>query len=174
MGKKVALALFLVGFVPVVSSAHEFYLSITTIQHVAEEEKLSIRIKIFVNDLEESIFQEQGVRLGLWKNTPIDNAQSYVEDYICSRLSISINNTPIPLEFNSLKVESAEILEDHVILCQLEAYNVSEIISIKIQNSFLIESFDSQANIVNINANNTRKTINLDKRLSEDQIIYTE
>ncbi|MEM9361697.1 MAG: DUF6702 family protein [Bacteroidota bacterium] len=172
MRKKVALTLFLIGFFPVFLNAHEFYISITTIKHHQEAEKLSIRVKIFVNDFEESIFQEKGIRLGLWKNTPIANAQSYVEDYICSRFSISINETPIPLDFISLKVESAEILEDHVIICELEGYNVSEIMKIKVHNSFLIDNFDSQANIVTINANDTRKTINLDKRLSEDQIRY--
>ena len=131
MRKKVVLMLLLLGLFPVVLSAHEFYISITTIQHHPEAQKLSIRVKIFVNDLEESIFREQGVRLGLWKNIPIDSAESYVEDYICSRLSISINDTQVPLEFKNQKVESAEILEDHVIICQLEAYHISEISTIK-------------------------------------------
>ena len=174
MSKKVAFTLFLIGFFPATLCAHEFYISITTIKHHKEEEKLSIRVKIFVNDFEESIFQEKGVRLGLWKNKPIDNVQSYVEDYICSKFSISINDTPIPLDFKSLKVESAEILEDHVIICELEGYNVPNITKISVHNSFLIDSFDSQANIVTINANDTRKTINLNKRLSEDLVKYNE
>jgi len=172
MGKRIFLLLFLLGFCPALLHAHEFYISITTIHHQEATEKLSIRVKIFVNDLEESIFQEQGIRLGLWKNVPIENAQAYVADYVCSRLSISINGTPIPLQFQQQRVESAEVVEDHVIVCQLATDKVPDINQIKVYNTLLTETFDAQTNIVNIRANDSRKTINLDKRLPEDEIIY--
>ncbi len=166
------MTLFLVGSISTASIGHEFYISITTIQHDEENDKLTIRVKIFVNDLEESIFQERGVRLGLWKNRPIANAQSYVERYITSKLSITVNDSPVRLKFITQKVESAEIVEDHVIICELEVQDVAKISRIKVRNRVLVDAFDSQANIVNIYANGTRKTINLDKKLPEEQIVY--
>ena len=160
------------GLFPAVVNAHQFYISITNIQHDPETEKLRIKVKIFVNDLEESIYQDKGIRIGLWKDEPIENAQSYVEEYLSENLSLSINGEPIPMKFLSQNVQSAEVIEDHVIICQLEAYNVGRIKTISVRNSLLTEAFDTQANIVNIRANDTRKTINLDKRLPEDQITY--
>ena len=66
--------------------AHDFYLSVTTLKHNIKDKKLAIQIKLFINDLEESIFQEHGVSLGLWENSPIENAEYYVEKYIYSCL----------------------------------------------------------------------------------------
>lgn len=166
------MTLLLVVLFPAGLFAHQFYISITTIQHHPGTDKLTVQIKIFVNDLEESIFQERGIRLGLWQNKPIENAQSYVEEYVASNLSILINGTPIPLKFLNQQVKSADVIEDHVIICQLEANKVSEITTIKVHNSLLTEAFDSQTNIVNIHVNDTRKTINLDKRLPEEKITY--
>ena len=164
--------MMLVGGLTTALNAHQFYISITNIQHDPEAEKLRIKVKIFVNDLEESIYQDKGIRIGLWKNEPIENAQSYVEEYLSENLSLAINGEAISMSFLSQKVESADVIEDHVIICQLEAYDVGRIKTISVRNSLLTEAFDTQANIVNIRANDTRKTINLDKRLPEDQITY--
>ena len=169
---KISLTLLLVAVSPAQLSAHELYLSITNIQHQRDDQKLSIQVRLLVNDLEESILQQKGVQLGLWKNTPIDNAQDYVEEYICSRLLIYINELPVPLDFIGLQIESAEIVEDHVIICELEAYGISEISSIRISNSLLIETIDDQVNITNILANKSRKTINLSKRIQEEHIVF--
>ena len=169
---KIALTLLLVAVFPAQLIAHELYLSITTIQHQRDDQKLSIQVRLFVNDLEESIMQQKGVQLGLWKNTPIDNAQDYVVEYICSRLFIYIDELPVPLDFIELQIESAEIVVDHVIICELEAYGISEISSIRISNSLLIETIDDQVNIVNILANESRKTINLNKRIQDEHIVF--
>ena len=169
---KIALTLLLVTVFPAQLSAHELYLSITTIQHQRDDQKLSIQVRLFVNDLEESILQQNGVQLGLWKNTPIDNAQDYVEEYICSKLLIYINELPVPLDFIGLQIESAEIVEDQVIICELKAYGISVISSIRISNSLLIETIDDQVNIVNILAKESRKTINLNKRIQDEHIVF--
>ena len=169
---KIALTLLLIVVFPVQLSAHELYLSITTIQHQRDDQKLSIQVRLFVDDLEESILQEKGVQLGLWKNTPFDNAQDYVEEYICSRLLIQINELSVPLDFIGLQIESAEIVEDHVIICELQAYDISEISSIRIRNSLLIETIDDQVNIVNILAKESRKTFNLNKRIQDEHIVF--
>lgn len=170
--KRWALTLGLLALLPSGLMAHQFYLSITTIQHHAESQKLTVSVKLFVNDLEEAIYQEKGLRLGLWKNEPIPDAQAYVAQYLASRLFISINDAPVYLEFISQQVEGAEVLADHVIICELEATDIAEIAKIKVQNSLLTEAFDSQTNIVKIRANDTRKSLNLDSRLSEGEVTF--
>ena len=152
--------------------AHDFYLSVTTLKHNIKDKKLAIQIKLFINDLEESIFQEHGVSLGIWENSPIENAEYYVEKYIYSNLFLSINDNPVEIEFIELKIKTTEVTEDKVIYCELEVCNITEISSISVQNKLLLESFDSQANIVVINANGIRSTLNLDKKISEENIIY--
>ncbi|MEO0571423.1 MAG: DUF6702 family protein [Bacteroidota bacterium] len=172
MGKKFVLALLWVCVFPNMLNAHQFYISITSVRHHAETQKLTVRIKVFVNDLEEAIFQEQGIRIGLWTNTPVENVESYLERYIFSKLFISVDDARVPLKFVNQMVEPTEVLEDHVLVCKLEAYNIPKITTIKIHNSLLTESIDSQINIVNIRANGTKKVINLDGKIPEDQIAF--
>ena len=133
---------------------------------------MNVRIKVFVNDLEESIFQEEKVRIGLWKNNPIEDAQAYVERYVLSRMKIIVNNTAVPLEFVEYTVEPAEVLEDNVLICYLESNRVPEIASIKVHNSMLTETIESQTNIINLRINDTRKVINLDRILPEDEVTF--
>lgn len=172
LSRKITLTLLLVGIFPMALMAHQFYISITSIQHQPETQKLSIKVKIFVNDLESSILEEKGVQLNLRTDNPLDNALDYVEQYLSARLSIAINGAPISLKHINQEVEIAKAIDDSVIICQLEADNVPEITRMKVHNSLLTETFDSQTNIVNIRANKKRKTINLDKKLPEDEINY--
>ena len=147
-------------------------MSYTSVKHNPENEELFIRIKLFVNDLEESLYEYQGLRSDFQKNSPIENKEHYIEKYIHSKLSILINEKPIDIQFIEQKLETANLSEDSVIFCELEACNVSEIKTISIQNSLLTENFDSQANIVVISANGARNTLNLDKRIPEGKINY--
>ena len=172
MWKKIAFTLLFAVASSSITDAHQFYISITSIQHHAESEKLSVNIKVFINDLEESIYQESGTRIGLWKNKPVENANDYIKKYISSRLSISINEIPASLQFVRLTIEPAEILEDNVLLYQMEVNNVKDIRTMKVRNSLLTETIDSQINIIKIKANDTRKLINLDKKLPEEEIVF--
>ena len=172
MKKKIALALLMVSLLASDLSAHQFYISITYIQRNPDSERLTVKLKVFLNDLEESIFQEENVRIGLWKNNPIKGAETYVERYVLSRLAISVNRNPVQLRFTGLTIEPAEVLEDNVIICTLEAEKVPEIATIKVHNSILTESIESQTNIVNVRANGTRKVINLDRILPEDEVSF--
>jgi hypothetical protein len=147
-------------------------MSYTSVKHNPENEELFIRIKLFVNDLEESLYEHQGLSSEFQKNSPIENKEHYVEKYIYSKLSISINEKPVNMRFIGQKLETDNLSEDSVIYCLLEACDITEIKTISIQNSLLTENFDSQANIVVISANGVRNTLNLDKRIPEGEIIY--
>ena len=156
----------------ILSYAHQFYISITYIRHNPGTQVLSVRVKLFINDLEEAIYQEQNVRIGLWKDDPIENAETYVEQYIASKLSIMVNGKKQPLQFLSQTIKPAEVLEDNVLICQLEAQDVPEISKLKVHNSIITETIDSQTNIININIDGKKKVINLDRILPEDEVSF--
>ena len=172
MRLKTLLILFSITVLPNKKTAHEFYISHTSIKHNSENQELFIRIKLFVNDLEESLSQNQNPTLGLWKNLSIENSEPYIEQYLQSKLSVSINDKPVEIQFIEKKMETGQFIEDNIITCELEACNIKEITKISIQNNLLTESFDSQVNIVEINANGIRSTLNLDKKLPEGEVIY--
>ena len=169
---KIALVLLSSFFLKTQDVKHDFYVSVTSIRHNAEKQNLSIRIKLFANDLEKTFVDEKGFGLGILKNSPNENAKQHIEKYIFSKLSIIVNEKLINMSFVEQKFENTERVEEDLIICKLEASNIPKIDSIKIKNQFLTESFDSQTNIVFIIANGMRKSLNLDRKISEGEISF--
>ena len=169
---KIALVLLSSFFLKTQDVKHDFYVSVTSIRHNAEKKNLSIRIKLFANDLEKTFVDEKGFGLGILKKSPNENAKQLIEKYILSKFSVIVNEKLINMSFVEQKLENTERVEEDLIICKLEASNIPKIDSIKIKNQFLTESFDSQTNIVFIIANGMRKTLNLDRKISEGEISF--
>ena len=151
---------------------HDFYVSITSIRHNLEKENLFIRIKLFASDIEQSFLHEKENVLGIRENSKNEKVKKKLEKYIFSKFSIKINRKPIDISLKQLIFETAKRIEEDLIICELEAFDISNINSIKVSNSILTERFDSQTNIVFIIANGMRETLNLDRRISHGEITY--
>ena len=169
---KIALVLLSSFFLKTHDVKHDFYVSVTSIRYNKEKENLSIRIKLFANDLEQTFRDEKGFSLGLLKKSSNQNVKQHIEKYIFSKFSIIVNERLINMKFVEQKFENTERVEENLIICQLEASNIPKIESIKVKNQFLTESFDSQTNIIFIIANGMRKTLNLDRKISEGEINF--
>lgn len=151
---------------------HDFYVSITSIRHNLEKENLFIRIKLFASDIEQSFLHEKENVLGIRENSKNEKVKKNLEKYIFSKFSIKINGKPIDISLVKLVFETSERIEDDLFICEFEAFDISNINSIKVSNSILTERFDSQMNIVFIIANGKRETLNLDRRISHGEITY--
>ena len=128
---------------------HDFYVSITSIRHNLEKENLFIRIKLFASDIEQSFLHEKENVLGIRENSKNEKVKKNLEKYIFSKFSIKINGKPIDISLVKLVFETSERREDgFVFICEFEAFDISNINSIKVSNSILTERFDSQTNIV--------------------------
>ena len=151
---------------------HDFYVSITSIRHNLEKENLFIRIKLFASDIEQSFLHEKENVLGIRENSKNEKVKKNLENYIFSKFSIKINGKSIDISSIKLIFETSKRIEEDLIICELEAFDISNINSIKVSNSILTERFDSQTNIVFIIANGMRETLNLDRRISHGEITY--
>ena len=151
---------------------HDFYVSITSIRHNLEKENLFIRIKLFASDIEQSFLHEKENVLGIRENSKNEKVKKNLEKYIFSKFSIKINGKSIDISSIKLIFETSKRIEEDLIICELEAFDISNINSIKVSNSILTERFDSQTNIVFIIANGMRETLNLDRRISHGEITY--
>jgi len=151
---------------------HDFYVSITSIRHNLEKENLFIRIKLFASDIEQSFLHEKENVLGIRENSKNEKVKKNLEKYIFSKFSIKINGKPIDISLVKLVFETSERIEEELFICEFEAFDISNINSIKVSNSILTERFDSQTNIVFIIANGKRETLNLDRRISHGEITY--
>lgn len=135
---------------------HKFYVSVTQIEYVTEQQSLQIISRIFIDDLE-SLLQERydtAIVLGEKEETPKVN--TYLEKYINQKLKIKIDNKEVV--FNFLGKE----YEDDLIICYLEIVNIKTLKSIEVSNEVLMDLFEGQQNIIHIKKGKSRKSLILE------------
>ncbi len=155
--KYLRLSLFLL-IVPIVMSftAHKFYVSITKIEYVAEEESLQIINKLFIDDIEDVLQARysESVSLDPEKETPAD--ARYLEEYVLQKLKIEVNGKPVFPKFLGHEYEN------DMVKSYIEVEGISEFKNILVENKMLMELFDEQQNIIHVKRGKQRKSMLLD------------
>ena len=131
------------------TSTHPIHLAITEIAYSEKEKALQVVHKIFVDDLELHIEQKakssgQEVRLHL--NTPKEHpmADALLQDYLSEHFQIKINGK----KGNSIFV--GKEYENGAVWIYSEFPNLPRPRQIDIQDNLLIELYDDQNNLVNL------------------------
>ena len=144
-----------------------FYVSITRVKSDLSRTVLDISVRIFTDDLEEAILADQTRRLSLLRAKKKLNREDFVKDYIESRLAFQINGTPRDLIY----IDMVDELDATSVLLQIN--NVNKINTIEVENSILIDLFDTQANIMRFEVENQKKYINLSKRITNGTVQFS-
>ena len=140
-----------------VTVLHKYYVSLTEIEYVKEEQSVQIITRIFIDDFESALRNRYDADLTLQTKNENLETDYYIEKYLKDKLKISINNKL--LRYNFLGKE----YEDDMALCYLEIPNIESVSSIEIVNKILYDLFPEQKNIVRIKINTTNKSILLVK-----------
>lgn len=148
------------------SLLHPFYVSVTSIEHNKEEQKLEISCRIFFDDLEDALTQKYQQRFNLIKPADALTVNRHLADYLPQHLSISINGTPCKLEYLGYEIE------EDAAWCYLQTDVGSVIQNITINNSLLYPSHKQQSNILHVTINGVRKSTKLDYPKSKVSFSY--
>jgi hypothetical protein len=136
----------------VLFSAHEFHLSLTEIKHNAESKSLEISLKLFTDDLQVALQQAGAPKMELGTENEPPEANELIESYLKAHFKLTVNGKPI--DFIYLGKEA----ELDAIWCFVEVKGVSKIQTLEVQNSCMIEAFEDQTNMVNLNINGRKKS----------------
>ena len=134
-------------------SVHEFHLSLTEINHNAENRSLEISIKLFTDDLTTALIQagaSKKIELGTEAEPPAAN--ELVEAYLRKHFQITVNGKAHDFKYLGKEAEL------DATWCFVEVANVKTVQEIEVVNSFLLEAFDDQTNMVNLNINGRKKS----------------
>ena len=147
------LLVFLIA-IPLMSFtiAHKYYVSVTEVEYVKEQQSVQIVTRIFIDDFEKMLREryDENITLDIGKDeTQID---TYVQKYLSSKLQITINSTQQQFEFLGKEYE------DDILFCYLEITDVSDIKTFEIVNQVLFDVFDDQQNLVKTKINSKRKS----------------
>ena len=132
---------------------HKFHFSKCIVEYSQDEEALQIMLHIFIDDLERR-FQDKGLgKLFLCTDKEVPNAEDQLFKYLQEKFKIEVNQ-----ENNSYIFVGKEASEDlQAVWCYLEIPNLKSIKQLSIRNDLLMEIFNDQKNIININLSSNKK-----------------
>lgn len=135
-----------------VPAAHEFHLSNSTINYNSEEKSIQISMRMFIDDLELALEPIAGDSLQICTRKESLDAEDYIYSYVLEHLKLEIGGKKVSPLF--IGKEASDDLA--AVWCYLEVENVESFESISITNNIMIEIFDDQKNMTNIQLNKKR------------------
>ncbi len=127
---------------------HPFYVSNTIAHYNEETATIQVSSHIFLDDLEKGIHQKSGIWLKYGSENESPHADSLIYDYLSEHIRWHLMDTLVRLNYIG-----AEMSEDYSALwCYLESSEISSgKTKLDIENSLLMEVYDSQKNILHFN-----------------------
>jgi hypothetical protein len=158
------LLVFFVGFQ--LLGAHPFYVSICEMDYKSETKTLEISLRIFTDDLEQTIKDWSNKKPYLGETNEIASADSLIKTYIFQILSIDVNEKEAKFEFLGKDVEQ------ELIWIYLEAKNILDFNKITISNRLLFQSYPNQTNLIHVNHRQKTKSLLLTKNNPSDELSW--
>lgn len=164
--------LFLVTMLLVTLSSfttlHKFYVSVTQIEYKEDQKSLQIISRIFIDDIEEVLRKRYDESLVLVSEKEEAQINQYLDRYLQQKLSIVVNGKEVAFTFIGKEYDN------DLVLCYLEATDISSLESITVSNLALMDFFDEQQNIIHVKKGNKRKSLILEKEKDKGMLKFSE
>ena len=134
------------------NTKHEYYVSVTNIEHAKEQQSVQIISQVFIDDFERLIRERYDETITLAQDDEPELVDVYMKRYLEDKLKISING-----KANKFNFIGKEYKED-ITYCYLEIENIKDIKSIKVVNRLLFDILPEQQNIVRLKLNDRNKS----------------
>lgn len=133
-------------------SMHKYYISLTNIEYKKENNSLQITVKLFIDDLQETINNTYNTNHELTLQNERSVVDSLIVKYSTDHFKIELNETATKYLYLGKEYDS------DVVYLYFEIENIQNFYTIGIQNNMLIEFFPEQKNIVKLNINKKKKS----------------
>lgn len=143
----------LTGFI---STHHPIFVSVTEINHNAANKSLEISCKIFTDDLEQTLRQQNKIRINLLNPASKQAMNVLVNNYIQKHLQLKVDDKAVVLEFVGFEQQEEGIIS------YFEVKNMATVKKLDITNTILYESRPQQMQIIHVMVNGERKSSHLD------------
>lgn len=135
------------------AAAHKFYVAVFQIEHAPAKKQLQITSRVFIDDLNAALSKKYGKDLYLCTVKEVPEATEYLKKYFSEKMQIKINGVAKPLVFKTRETE------DDVLLCYFTLSAPGEVTSMQIENTFLLEAYSEQQNIIHTKINGSKKSL---------------
>lgn len=134
------------------NAAHEYYISITSIDYNTESKSLEITQQFIAHDVEKAILKESNIDLNLAEPNEHPKADSLLYSYISERFQLSESNEI------ALKWVGREVNLDETLWVYLQSEQLAKPTILHVTNSVLTEIFEPQSNITHVNFGEKQQT----------------
>ncbi|WP_400076915.1 DUF6702 family protein [Winogradskyella sp. R77965] len=134
------------------SENHEYYVSVTEVKYVEEQQSLQIISQVFINDFEKLLQERYDENIKLAPDNDSKLIEKYMQRYLADKLKIKVNDGDLKFKFIGKEYK------DDITYCYLEIENVSEIKSLEVTNKILFDILPEQQNIVRLKLLNKNKS----------------
>ena len=123
---------------------HPFYVSVIEIQHNESAATAEISVRIFTEDLEETLRKQSNTPIDLVypKNKTLMDKQ--VSTYIRQKLHLTINGKPCELQYIGYEIQKESIW------CYFEIPNITQLKTLEADCNLLYEFVNVQTNIFHV------------------------
>ena len=142
-----------------INGPHPLHLSVVEINHSQEDKTLEITCRIFRDDFEKILIQNNKTRVDLINPANKAAMEKLVNEYIYQHLRIKTGGKQINLTGIGFEFERSE----DAIYSYFQAENISAIKNIEVMNTILYDLFDDQQNILHVTVGGNRKSSRLDQ-----------
>jgi hypothetical protein len=163
---KVLLTFFIWFSISTAAEVHEFYLSVTDINYVAEKQSLQIISRVFTDDFEDVLNKRYQKDFKLIPSLEVKETEVYIERYVKDKLLIESDGKLLTLKYLGKKYE------DDMIYLYIEIENINELNSITIENLILTDLFEQQKNMIHFKSGEFKKSFILEKKLSRRTVTF--
>uniref|UniRef100_UPI00404B9CC1 DUF6702 family protein n=2 Tax=Gelidibacter sp. TaxID=2018083 RepID=UPI00404B9CC1 len=130
---------------------HKFYVSVTQVEFVKEQQSVQIISRIFIDDLELALQNRYDKNIKLIEEKESENVDAFIEKYFNQKLKIYLNSKESAYKFLGKKYEN------DILYFYFEIENVKDVKQFQITNQILFDALPDQQNIVKIKAKSEHK-----------------
>ena len=139
---------------------HKFYVSLTQVEYVKEDQSLQIITRVFLDDLEDALKAFSGESVRISSESDDATYDQLIENYLRSKLKFEIDGKKPQWTF------VGKTIDNDMLVAYIEVTQHKKIKSIVITNEVLFEIFEEQQNIVRTQINDQKNSFIL---ISQDR-----
>ena len=145
---------------------HDFHVSHTTFHYNETTNSIEITSKVSIEDLEKSLESINSTKLNLGNKNENKSANFFIKNYFSNHLKITINGDDLNYKWVGKEI-SNDLHDIYLFFEILNLKSTTDIESIKIENSILLERSKKQSNIVLIELGDKKFNLNFTKDLKQ-------
>ncbi|GAA4886314.1 hypothetical protein GCM10023311_06600 [Flaviramulus aquimarinus] len=131
---------------------HKYYISVTQIDYIKENQSVQITSRIFIDDFERLLRERYDESITLAEKDEPAIVDLYIEQYLSEKIKIKINNEDVNFVFIGKEYDA------DIVRCYMEIEDVTYIKTFEISNQVLFDIFEEQQNIVKTKINSKQKS----------------